>query len=45
MNLAVTQDPRDHDPGYPGYETNNCSVFKSIKSNGSIIQKFKQIGF
>ena len=31
MNLAVTQDPRDHD-----HTKQSCSAFKSVESHGSL---------
>ena len=44
MNLAVTQDPRDHDPGHPTIQKNSRLVFKSFESYRSLIQKSKEIG-
>ena len=43
MNLAVIQDPRDYDPGHPRIQKSSRSVFKSVESDGSLIQKSKQI--
>ena len=34
MNVAVTRDPRNHDPGHPRIKTKLLS-FKSVESHGS----------
>ena len=39
MNLAVTQDPRDHDPCYPRIQTKKGSVFKAVESHGSLSKR------
>ena len=37
-NLAVKQDPGDHDPGHQRYKTKSCSVFKSAESHESLLE-------
>ena len=43
MNLAVVQDPTNHDYVIQMYERNGFSLFESVKSHGPSIQVSEQV--